>query len=57
MATVGDPLMDLSSTIAYWVEAEDDELFQLFRRQPTNAPGMWTRAELIERYAAATGRK
>ena len=57
MATVGDPLMDLSSTIAYWVEAEDDELFQLFRRQPTNAPGMWTRAELIERYAAATGRE
>lgn len=56
MATVGDPLMDLSSTIAYWVEADDDELFQLFRRQPTNAPGMWTRAELIDRYAAATGR-
>ena len=56
MATVGDPLMDLSSTLAYWVQADDDELFQLFRRQPTHAPGIWTRAELVERYAAATGR-
>ena len=56
MATVGDPLMDLSSTLAYWVEAQDDELFQLFRRQPTNAPGMWTRAELLDRYCERTGR-
>ena len=55
MATVGDPLMDLSSTLAYWVEAADDELFQLFRRQPTNAPGMWTRDELVERYCARMG--
>ncbi|GGO74117.1 phosphotransferase family protein [Nocardioides deserti] len=55
MATVGDPLMDLSSTLAYWVEAADDELFQLFRRQPTNAPGMWTRDQLVERYCARMG--
>ncbi|WP_435746215.1 phosphotransferase family protein [Nocardioides sp. SYSU DS0663] len=55
MATVGDPLMDLSSTLAYWVEAADDELFQLFRRQPTNAPGMWTRDELVEQYCARMG--
>ncbi|MBZ5735976.1 phosphotransferase family protein [Nocardioides sp. TRM66260-LWL] len=56
LATVGDPLMDLSSTLAYWVQGDDDELFQLFRRQPTHLPGMWTRAELVDRYAAATGR-
>ena len=55
LATVGDPLMDLSSKIAYWVEADDDDLFQLFRRQPSNAPGMWTRREWVDRYCARTG--
>ena len=44
MATVGDPLMDLGGALAYWVEADDDEFFQQFRRQPTDHPGMWTRA-------------
>ena len=44
MATVGDPLMDLGGALAYWVEPDDDEFFQQFRRQPTTTPGMWTRA-------------
>ncbi len=55
MATVGDPLMDLGGALAYWVQADDDELFQLFRRQPSTTPGMWTRAEIVDRYAARTG--
>jgi aminoglycoside phosphotransferase (APT) family kinase protein len=55
MATVGDPLMDLGGTAAYWVEAGDDEFFQMFRRQPTHLPGMLTRAELVERYCDAMG--
>ena len=55
MATLGDPLMDLGNSLAYWVEAGDDEYFRRTRRQPTNAPGMLTRAEVIEHYAARTG--
>jgi len=55
MATLGDPLMDLGNSLAYWVEAGDDEYFRMTRRQPTNAPGMLTRAEVIEHYAARTG--
>ena len=39
MATVGDPLMDLGGTLAYWVEPGDDEFFQMFRRQPTTDAG------------------
>ncbi len=39
MATVGDPLMDLGGTLAYWVQADDDEFFQQFRRQPTHRAG------------------
>ncbi|KQP63584.1 phosphotransferase family protein [Nocardioides sp. Leaf285] len=56
LATVGCPMMDLSCTSAYWVQADDDELFQLFRRQPTTTPGMWTREELARRYCERTGR-
>ncbi|GAB3852931.1 phosphotransferase family protein [Nocardioides maradonensis] len=55
LATVGDPLMDLGGALAYWVQADDDEFFLLFRRQPTTAPGMWTRAELRDHYLAARG--
>lgn len=55
MATLGDPLMDLGNTLAYWVEAGDDATFQRMRRQPTNAPGMFTRREVIEYYGVRTG--
>lgn len=57
MATVGDPLMDLGGSLAYWAQADDDEFFQAFRRQPTHTPGMLTRAEVVAHYAAATNRK
>jgi aminoglycoside phosphotransferase (APT) family kinase protein len=55
MATVGDPLMDLGGALAYWVEADDDEVFQLFRRQPTTTPGTWTRERVVTAYLARTG--
>ncbi len=55
MATVGDPLMDLGGALAYWVEAKDGPLFTSFRRQPTQAPGMLTRREVVDRYAQRTG--
>jgi aminoglycoside phosphotransferase (APT) family kinase protein len=55
LATVGDPLMDLGSSLAYWVQADDDATFQLFRRQPTNAPGMRTRWGFVQRYGELRG--
>jgi aminoglycoside phosphotransferase (APT) family kinase protein len=55
MATVGDPLMDLGGMLAYWVEPGDDEFFQMFRRQPTTVPGMWTRQEVVEHYCERIG--
>ncbi|HSO64063.1 MAG TPA: phosphotransferase family protein [Ornithinibacter sp.] len=55
LATVGDPLMDLGSALAYWVEADDDPAFLAVRLQPTHTPGMLTRAEVVQRYAAARG--
>jgi aminoglycoside phosphotransferase (APT) family kinase protein len=56
MATVGDPLMDLGSALAYWVQADDDRLMGLLKRQPTHLPGMLTRAEMVEAYCARSGR-
>jgi aminoglycoside phosphotransferase (APT) family kinase protein len=55
LATVGDPLMDLGSALAYWVEAGDDDGMQLLRQQPTNAPGMLTREEVVAYYTAHAG--
>ncbi len=55
MATLGDPLMDLGGALAYWVQADDDEVMRLSKRQPTDLAGMPTRAEVVARYAARTG--
>lgn len=55
LATVGDPLMDLGSALAYWVQADDDDFFQGFRRQPSTAPGMPTREQIVARYLDRTG--
>ncbi len=55
LATLGDPLMDLGSAMAYWVQADDDEGMQMARRQPSNLPGMLTRDEFVARYCAARG--
>jgi len=55
LATLGDPLMDLGNTLAYWVQADDDVLAQQTRRQPTHLPGMLTRREVIDYYCSKTG--
>jgi len=55
MATVGDPLMDLGGTLSYWVTDDDDEFFRNFRRQPSNLPGMLSRAEIVDYYCSAMG--
>ena len=55
LATVGDPLMDLGASLAYWVEADDHPIFQQLRRQPTHLPGMWSRDELISAYLERSG--
>lgn len=56
MATLGDPFMDLGGAMAYWIQADDDQHFQQFRRQPSDLPGMLTRWEMVDYYAERTGR-
>jgi aminoglycoside phosphotransferase (APT) family kinase protein len=56
MATLGDQLMDLGNSLAYWVQADDDAVARATRRQPTHLPGMLTRDALVDAYFARTGR-
>ncbi len=56
MATLGDPRMDLGCALAYWVQADDPPWFAATRTLPTHLPGSLTRAEVLARYAAASGR-
>jgi aminoglycoside phosphotransferase (APT) family kinase protein len=55
MATVGDPLMDLGGSLAYWVQADDPDELQLIRQMPTHLPGMLTREQQVELYARKAG--
>jgi aminoglycoside phosphotransferase (APT) family kinase protein len=56
MTTLGDPLMDLGGTLAYWVEAGDPQEMQLMRSVPTNAPGAMKRRDVVALYERLSGR-
>ena len=57
MATIGDPLMDLGSTLGYWVDADDPPLWREQAFGVTALPGNLTREQWAERYAAGSGRE
>ena len=54
MATVGDPLMDLGATLAYWFEAGEGAVFKNYNL--TWLPGNFTRKEFIDRYTEKSRR-
>lgn len=56
MATVGDPLMDLGTSLGYWVDPGDPPEFQALAFGPTMLPGNLDRAALARRWAEAGGR-
>jgi aminoglycoside phosphotransferase (APT) family kinase protein len=55
MATLGDPLMDLSGAMAYWIQDDDEEEFKALRRQPSHLSGMMTRQEIVGHYCTRRG--
>jgi aminoglycoside phosphotransferase (APT) family kinase protein len=57
MATVGDPLMDLGTSLGYWLDADDAEARRLLPVGLTALPGNLSRVEVVERYARASGRE
>lgn len=59
MSTLGDPMIDLGTAIAYWREKSDPpELLAEINQGhvPTLTPGFMSRDELINRYAQRSGR-
>ena len=54
LCTLGDTMADVATLLTYWSEPGDG--FQALDDAPTAAEGFYTRAELLEAYAAASGR-
>lgn len=56
MCTLGDPLVDLGTLMAYWTEASDPPFYKGLLGMPSPKYGFLTRQEIVERYAQRTGR-
>jgi len=56
MCTLGDPLMDLGTSIAYWSMASDADIIVNGWPSPTTMEGNPGRTELVEAYAKKSGR-
>ena len=54
MATLGDPLVDLGTLLAYWADAEGPT-YQVFGGRVVPLTGHLTKAQVIERYATHSG--
>jgi aminoglycoside phosphotransferase (APT) family kinase protein len=54
LATLGDPLTDLGTTLAYWAEPGDPAPLRAFGL--SDRPGNLDRQQIVERYAARSGR-
>ena len=55
MCTLGDPLLDFGTVLAYWVEARDPPHMQSHAFGPTQLPGSMSRRELTEYYGERSG--
>jgi len=56
MTTIGDPMMDLGTSISYWIHADDPAIFQMPIFGVTMKPGMFRRADYAARYFERAGR-
>jgi aminoglycoside phosphotransferase (APT) family kinase protein len=57
MATVGNPLMDLGTSLGYWLEPGDPPEMLALQLSPTVLPGNPTREQVVEIYAGISGQK
>jgi aminoglycoside phosphotransferase (APT) family kinase protein len=56
MSTVGDPLMDLGTSLGYWIDPDDPLEMRGHSYGPSFLPGSRSRVEMVERYAEKSGR-
>jgi len=57
MSTLGDPLMDLGTTLSYWMNPDDPDLFRNSFPNPSLLKGNPTREELVHIYSLKSGRE
>ena len=55
ICALGDPLMDLGNSLAYWIQDDDPVQLKSLLVQPSNVPGMLTRSEILDLYQDRTG--
>lgn len=56
MCTLGDPLMDLGTSLAYWTTSSDGALVKSGLPSPTMFEGNPSRMEIVEAYSKKSGR-
>ena len=57
MATLGDPLMDLGTSVGYWINPNDPPAMQMMQLNSTTIEGNPTREEVVHQYALVSGRE
>ncbi|MBT8184039.1 MAG: phosphotransferase family protein [Eudoraea sp.] len=56
MCTLGDPLMDLGTSLGYWTTSEDADFIKYGLPSPTVMKGNPSRSEIVQQYARKSGR-
>ena len=56
MCTLGDPLSDLGMLLTYWTQPDDPPFVKAIGTMPAGDHAFFTRAEVVARYAEASGR-
>ncbi|MDB4267119.1 phosphotransferase family protein [Flavobacteriaceae bacterium] len=54
MATIGDPLMDLGTTLGYWIQESDPDFMKKSNMNISIEKGNLSRSELVHKYAQIT---
>ena len=57
MATVGDPLLDLGTSLGYWIDKNDLPELKLFQLSATTLDGNPNREEFLHKYLLESGSK
>ena len=56
MCTLGDPLMDLGTSLGYWTTAADPDFMKQGLQSPTVMKGNPSRTDVVQQYALKSGR-
>lgn len=56
MCTLGDPLMDLGTSLGYWTTVTDPAIMKQGLQSPTVMEGNPSRTEIVQQYAIKSGR-